>query len=830
MPFGLFPGSHLGHYEIRSQLGAGGMGEVYLAHDSKLDRNVALKILPAEVAAQSDRMLRFVREAKAAAALNHPNIAHIYEIGESNGVHFIAMEFIDGATLRTLIHEGHTDLPKLLRYLQHAAEGLSKAHAAGIIHRDLKPDNIMVTSDGHAKILDFGLAKLIEQQRLTTPSNDQTTAILPQQSQSGIVLGTVGYMSPEQAQGKSREIDHRSDIFSFGCILYESVTHRRAFEGTDTIDTLNKIIREPVTPLTEVNAAAPPDLQRIVRRCLAKDPDDRYQTIKDVAIELRELRRELKEGDTTVAPDRSNTKSVSGAQPTGGGQSSTAISPYASSAEYVVGGIKRHKILTIAALMLTVGISLVAYYLHARNTEGAIDSIAVLPFVNQNNDANIDWMADGLTESIINNLAQLPNLKVIPRSSVFRYKGKEADPLKVGTELGVRAVLSGRLMQRGDDLTVSTELIDVRDSKQIWGDHYQRKPSDLLALQTDIAKAISTNLRPTLSGLDAGKFEKRYTRNAEAYQLYLKGRYFWLKFTPEDHKKAMDHFNQAIALDPNFALAFSGLSDTYGASATNGWISPREGYLKAKIAAKRAMELDDSLAEVHVSVGAIAMFYDLDWATAEREYKRAIELNPSYEITYELYSYLLSAVGKLGEGIRIAKSGVDAAPLNVALADDLGQAYYIARRYDEAATCAHKAMEMEPNHYALFVLLAQVYRAREMHNEAIQECQKAIGAAGRTSSVLALLGHAYARSGHQAEAQKILDELNARSQREYVSPYDIAIVYVGLGDKDRAIEQLNKAYEDRAGWIIYLNVEPVFDPVRSDPRFSELVRRMKLSS
>lgn len=447
------------------------MGEVYLAQDTRLDRKVALKILPAEVAANQDRMRRFVQEAKAAAALNHPNIAHIYEIGESDGVNFIAMEFVDGHTLRELIHGGQSELGKLLRHLQHAAEGLAKAHAAGIVHRDLKPDNIMVTRDGHAKLLDFGLAKLIEAQQNPAPrGSDIATVMLPQHSAPGMILGTAGYMSPEQAQGKTKEIDHRSDIFSFGCILFEAVTGHKAFEGKDAIDSLNKIIREPPPSLSEFNAAAPADLQRIVRRCLAKDPEERYQSIKDVAIELKEVRRDLAGGtvlDTTVPPPPSSVSASSlgseaaGSGVTGAAQSST--STRASSAEYLVSGIKQHKVavalvaglVLIAVLALVIGI---VTYNHASSTEAAIESIAVLPFENQNQDPDAEYLADGVTESIINNLSQLPNLRVSPRSTVFHYKGKGTDPVAIGKELGVRAVLTGRVVQRGDNLTISVEL------------------------------------------------------------------------------------------------------------------------------------------------------------------------------------------------------------------------------------------------------------------------------------------------------------------------------------------------------------------------------------
>ena len=811
------------------------MGEVYLADDTKLDRKIALKILPTNVASNKDRMARFVREAKSAATLNHPNIAHVYEIGKSDGVDFIAMELVDGHTLRELIYTQQTDLVKLLRYLQHVAEGLAKAHSVGIIHRDLKPDNIMVTRDGHAKILDFGLAKLVETDQ-SEASPDRTTAILMQQSQSGIIVGTVGYMSPEQAQGKTREIDHRSDIFSFGCILYEAITSHRPFAGTDTIDTLNRIIREPVTPITDLNPLAPPDLQRIVRRCLAKDREDRYQTIKDVAIEIKELRQELKAAglETTATPNTApGAQATSIASGNKTARSSSSVANRESSAEYLVSTIKQNKAAVgiVAALVIVAGIvATVSYWRSSKSAASTIDSIAVLPFVNQNNDSNIDWIADGLTESIINGLAPLQNLKVLPRSSVFRYKGKEIDPLKVGNELGVSAVLTGRLAQRGDDLVVSTELIDVRYNKQIWGDHYQRKISDLLAVQTDIANAISANLRPTLSGTKAVQIKKRYSQNSEAYQLYLKGRHHWLKFTPEDHKRAAAYFNQAIEIDPNFALAYSGLSDTFVGSGVNGWISPREGFLKAKIASNNAVKLDDSLAEAHTAVGAVALFYDFDWATAEQEYKRAIELNPSYEGAVNLYTYLFVALGRFDDGIRMAQRGIEIAPADVLISGDLGAAYYLARRFDDSFRQAQKTQDLDPNNPAMLMLLATLYDAKGMQDEAIEQCRKAIDLVGRTSGVLSLLGHAYAESGRRDEALKIINELSERSKNEYTSPYDVAIIYVGLRDTERTFEQLEKAYDDRAGWMIFLNVEPMFDPIRSDPRFTRLVHRMKLSS
>jgi eukaryotic-like serine/threonine-protein kinase len=496
-------GRTLAHYRIAAAIGAGGMGQVYLADDTKLDRKVALKLLPSEVAANHDRMRRFVQEAKAAAALNHPNIAHIYEIGEADGTEFIAMEYVDGQTLRQFMHDGQTDLPKLLRHLQHVAEGLSKAHAAGIVHRDLKPDNIMVTHDGHAKILDFGLAKLIEPQPPSQAGSEgataAATAILPQQSTPGVVLGTVGYMSPEQAQGKGNEIDQRSDIFSFGCILFEVVTGHKAFDGKDTIDTLNKIIREPAAPISDFRPGAPNHLQRIVRRCLAKDREDRYQTIKDVAIELREMRHEL-EGSGVDAAESTGA-------PTGSAASSITRPP--SSAEYIVTGIKQHKVASaMAVVLLVAGAVSAGLYLQSRGSAAPIESIAVLPFENRSNDPVADYISDGITESINNSLTRLPNLKVIPHSVAFHYKGKAMDAQKVGDELRVNAVLVGRVMQRGDNLTIGVELDDVRNGKQLWGEQYDRKMADLLAVKSDIAKEVSQRLRVELSSEDQQKLTK----------------------------------------------------------------------------------------------------------------------------------------------------------------------------------------------------------------------------------------------------------------------------------------------------------------------------------
>ena len=830
-------GTKLGRYEIRAKIGAGGMGEVYLAQDTKLERKVALKILPADVASHRDRMDRFVREAKAAAALNHPNIAHIYEIGEAEGQNFIAMEFIDGQTLRKVIHSGQADMPKLLRYLQHVAEGLAKAHAAGIVHRDLKPDNIMVTRDGHAKILDFGLAKLIEPQQSSVDTGEAAselaTAILQQHSTPGVVLGTVGYMSPEQAQGKTKEIDQRSDIFSFGCILYEAVTGHKAFAGKDAVDSLNKIIREPVTPISDFRPDAPNDLQRVVRRCLAKDPEDRYQTIKDVAIELRELRRDLAGAtgiDTTTSPQF-------GVPPSGGivspgqilpSEASTPSSQPPSSAEYIVSRIRQHKFaLAVALMVLAAGAVGLGMYLHARNNEVAIESIAVLPFQNRSTDGDTEYLSDGLAESLIYRLSQLPNLKVSPTSSVFAYKNKEIDPVKVGNQLGVNAVLLGRIVQRGDSLTISAELVDVRYNKLLWGEQYERKMSELLQTQREIAREIVDKLRLKVSGQEQG-LAKHYTESNEAYQLYLKGRFQWHKRTNEALKKSIDYFNQAIERDPSFALAYAGLADCYVVPAY--MLPPGEKIPKAKMAAMKALELDDTLAEAHTSLARAMTTYDWDWRGAEREFQRAIELNPNYAIAHQWYCGYLEAMGRTPEAIAEGKRALELDPLSPIITFEMGLGFFYARDYDKAIEYYQKTLELDPDFPPAHGQLPAAYEQKRMYDQAITGFQKGTNLKGSREWYFSLSGlaHVYAVTGNKGEAQKLLSEMKDLSVRQYVPADRIALIYAGLGDKDEAFAWLEKGYDERSFNMTWLKVEPRWDSLRSDPRFADLVRRLGL--
>lgn len=830
------PGTRLGRYEIRSKIGEGGMGEVYLAHDIKLDRKVALKTLPPELASNQDRMRRFTQEARAAAALNHPNIAHIYEVDESDGISFIAMEFVDGFTLRQLIHDRETDLPKLLRYLQHIAEGLAKAHAAGIVHRDLKPDNIMVTEDGHAKILDFGLAKLIEPPISPGAASDAgggtsdvATALMQQYSTPGLVLGTVGYMSPEQAQGKTRQVDHRSDIFSFGCMLYEAVTRQKAFAGKDAIDSLNKIVRESPLPISDLRPDTPNHLQRIVRRCLAKDPDDRYQTIKDVAIELRELRQELfgRADFDITAPPATSTGSRLNADILKS-QTASGATP-ASSAEYIVSGIRNHKVATATALIVLISAGiLLAIYLHTRNTEVAIESIAVLAFQNRSTEPDTEYLSDGLAESLIYRLSQLPNLKVSPTSSVFRYKGKDIDPIKIGNELGVNAVLSGRIVQRGDNVTISAELVDVRYNKLLWGEQYERKMSELLSTQREIAREIVEKLRLRVSGEERG-LAKHYTENNEAYQLYLKGRFYWNKRNPESMHKAIDYFQQASERDPNFALAYAGLADTYallGGPEAGGDLSPNETLPKAKAAALRALEIDETLAEGHVPLGHVKCYYDRDFAGSEREYKRAIELNPNYSVAHHWYAIFLTVVGRYDEALTEIKRAIELDPLSLSINAWYGRILAVAGQSDQAIEQLRRTVELDPNFILGHYRLGQTYADKGMYDDAMSEFNQVMRLPG--GMPLALLGFAqtYALAGNRDEAHKNLNQAIESSKQQYVSPAQVASVFGALGENDRAFELLEEANRAHDLNVVRLKRDPRFAKLRSDPRFDDLVRRI----
>jgi len=829
--------TNLSHYRIVSKIGAGGMGEVYLAEDTKLDRKVALKILPAEVAADQTRMRRFVQEAKAASALNHPNIITIHEIEQIDSLNFIATEFIDGETLRLRIRAG-MKLDEILEVAIQTASALGAAHAAGIIHRDIKPENIMVRRDGYVKVLDFGLAKLSEPEATLTGSDPEAATRALVNTDAGTVMGTAAYMSPEQAKGA--HMDARTDLWSLGAVLYEMVTGRVPFIGETATETISLILQREPAPLTRYAHEVPAELERIVNKALTKDTEERYQSAKDLLIDLRNFKRKLEvdaEIDRTVSPElRTASSTKSGKSPgtpaTAADVSAVAtanVIPSASSAEFIFSGIKQHKLLALAAvLVLVLGTVALTTYMRGRNTDVAIDSIAVLPFENRSADSETEYLSDGLAESLIYRLSQLPNLRVAPTSVVFRYKGKQVDSAKAGNELGVSAVLLGRIIQRGDNLTISAELVDVRNNKLLWGEQYDRKMSDLLATQREIAREIVENLKLKVSGEEKG-LAKRYTESNEAYQLYLRGRFYWNKRNEDAMRKSLEYFQQAIDKDPNFALAYSGMADAYillGAADASGGMSADEALPKAKAAALKAQEIDESLAEAHVSLAHVKYYYERDWEPAEREYRRAIELNPNYSIAPQWYAIFLMSAGRFDEALVQAKRAQELDPLSLPINMTLGWVLLNARQYDQSAEQLNKTLEMDPGFMLAHHRLGMVYEQQGKYDKAIEEFKQVVNLSIGKPMGIASLAHAYALAGKRAEAEKGIAELKGLSEKRFVSEASIAMIYVALRDKEQAFAWLEKADKRRDALLARLKVDPRFDDLRSDPRFQDLVKRV----
>jgi serine/threonine-protein kinase len=782
-----------------------------------------------------------VQEANCAAALNHPNIAHIYEIGaaenqninktgEQDAVHFIAMEFIDGQTLREEIHQKRTPLPKLLNYLNQVTDGLAKAHAAGIIHRDLKPDNIMISHDGHAKILDFGLAKLVEstEQRFDGEEvNTQVaTAAMPQRTAPGAIMGTVDYMSPEQASAKT--LDQRSDIFSFGCVLYEAVTGRRPFAADSVVDTLHKIIHDPAPAIADTNPNAPTELQRIIRRCLAKEPEKRYQSIRDTANDLEEVIEELK-GIANVERSLVTARTVSsGAGTTGVAtvQSTHSVGQPASTAEYLVRGISTHKLGTAFIGVLLISLIAIGYWYWS--TGGAsgnqIDSIAVLPFVNENGNPDVEYLSDGMTESLINSLSNLPNLSVKARNSVFRYKGANINEKQISQDLSVDALLLGRVLQRGDNVTLYLSLVDARTGASVWGEQYDRKMQDLAVLQKDIASDVSRKLRARLSNAEAKHLTRNYTDNSEAFQLYLKGRFFWNKRAPDSIRRAIQYFEQAIQKDPGFALAYTGLADSYVVPASG--FEPSFAMPKAKTAALQALAIDETLAEAHTSLARVLQVYEWNWAEAEKEYKRAIALNPRYPVAHQWYGGYLERQGRLEEAIAERKLSLQLDPLSTITTFELGQNFLSARDYDQAIAQFQRALELDPDFPAAHSYLSLAYIKKEMNEEALASIKAAPESA--EIGLTGVPGYVYAVAGHTSEAQQELEKLKRLRETQYISAASIAYVYAGLGKRDETLFWLQKGLEERAFQMQMLKVDPRLDLVRDDQRFKDLMRKVGL--
>jgi serine/threonine protein kinase/tetratricopeptide (TPR) repeat protein len=765
----LASGMRLGPYQILGPLGRGGMGEVYRAKDLRLDREVAVKVVSEQLAQDPDRLARFEREAKAVAALAHPNILVLFDIGQEQGVPFAVTELLEGITLRGRLAGAALPWREALEIGAAVADGLAAAHARGIIHRDIKPENLFVTEDGRVKILDFGLARV----EPPPSSGPETGSYIPCHTDPGIVVGTVGYMSPEQLRGLP--VDARSDLFSVGCVLYELVAGRRPFQGRTAAETAAAILHDEPPLLVSLAPPVPPEVERVIRHCLVKGLGQRVPSARDLAFSLRAL---LSGSDVSAPPPQT-----------------TLYRPRT-----------------------------------PRRRREAIPSLAVLPLADMNGDPDTEYMTDGITEGIINRLSQLPGLRVMARSTAFRYKGRDVDPQEVGRTLKVRAVLTGQLFQRENQVIIKVELVDVKDGSQLWGEQYEREPSDLLAVEKAIAQEIAEQLRLRLTGEQKGRLSRPRTQNADAYHCYLKGRHHCNKRTADGLKKSIKLFEQAIDIDPTYALAYTGVADAYLNLGGWGYVAYREAYPRAKAAAARALAIDESLAEAHVSLAMVQKEYEWDWPGAGREYERALELNPNYPVAHQCYGEYLAAVGRHQEAIAAFKRAIDLDPLSLIIHATLGRhGYYFARQYDQAIAQLQKTLDMDDSFWVARLWLGWTYANIGHLSEALAELQTA-RRLDNNLEVVAALGYTYGRSGRRIEAQQVLDELQQLSRKRHVSPMLGALIAIGMGEHERALGYLEQGYADRAQMMSELKAEPAFDPLRTDPRFADLLRRIGLEA
>jgi len=804
-------GQTISHYKITEKLGGGGMGVVYKAEDTRLGRNVALKFLPEKFAQNRQALERFQREARAASALNHPNICVIYDIGDHQGQPFIVMEFLEGQPLLNRIQDRPLPTDQLLKFGIQIAEALEAAHSKGIVHRDIKPGNVFVTQSGSIKLLDFGLAKLAEAP-YGVEGMDTLTAV-------GIAVGTPYYMSPEQLM--EQEVDARSDLFSFGVLLYQMATGTLPFTGKDIKVVFNKILNSAPLSLSQSNPGCPTELDRLIQKSLEKDRDIRYQTASDLRADLKRIQRQTESSRSDPAGLLE--------QPAKRAAKSNQSREVSSDTQVIVAVLKRRKktLLLAACVLLLLVLGLYRYgwvspIRPAPAVEGdAITSVAVLPFENMSDDPAMEYLSDGTAQSIIYSLSQLPQVKVISFSSVLAYKGQTLDTRQIAKDLGVRAVLLGRLNQQGDNLLVNVELVDTQDNSVLWGEQFNQKITDLLDVQEKIAMEISDHLRWQLSGEEQSMMTKRYTQDMEAYRSYLEGRFWWNKRTEEGFEKAVGLFNEAIEEDPLYAQAYAGLADTYALMAAYYHRAPDDAFPQAKAAALRALEIENNLAEAHTSLGFIRMIYDWDWAGAEVEFKRAIELNPNYATSHHWYGLFLSTQRRLDEGLEEAIQALTLDPLSPEIVRAVGDVLRYRGQYDEALAQSLRALELNPNLPGANETLTLTYWETGMYEEAIAQSEKWASVDPRRASGAPIVLRSLA-SGNRAEA------IEALTGSKQLSAYSKAEFYSIAGESDSALEWMAQAIDQRDAMAPWFNVTPQFNSLRDDPRFQDLLRRMNL--